>query len=48
MIIETVDPKSKERLTQAIEELSELIKQHLKAETNIYYLEKDNDEIVID
>ena len=48
MIIETVDPKSKERLTQAIEELSELIKQHLKAETKIYYLEKDNDEIVID
>lgn len=31
-IIETVDPKSKERLTQVIEELSELIKQHLKAE----------------
>ena len=48
MIIETVDPKSKERLVQAIEELSELIKQHLKAETKIYYLEKDNDEIVID
>ena len=48
MIIETVDPKSKDRLTQAIEELSELIKQHLKAETKIYYLEKDNDEIVID
>ena len=48
MIIETVDPKSKEILTQAIEELSELIKQHLKAETKIYYLEKDNDEIVID
>ena len=48
MIIETVNPKSKERLTQAIEELSELIKQHLKAETKIYYLEKDNDEIVID
>lgn len=48
MIIETVDPKSKERLVQAIEELSELIKQHLKAETKIYYLEKDNDSIVID
>ena len=48
MIIETVDPKSSQRLMPAIEELSLLIKEKLKGETEIFYLEKDRDEIVID
>ena len=48
MIIDTVDPKSSQRLMPAIEELSLLIKEKLKGETEIFYLEKDRDEIVID
>ena len=32
----------------AIEELALLIKEKLKGETEIFYLEKDRDEIVID
>ena len=48
MIIETVDPKSSQRLMPAIEELALLIKEKLKGETEIFYLEKDRDEIVIE
>lgn len=48
LVIETVDPRSKERLESAIEELAKLISEKLHAQTAIYYLEKDNDEIAID
>lgn len=48
LIIETIDPKSKERLNAAIDELSKLIKENLNGDTEIFYLEKDNDQIVIE
>ena len=48
MVIETVDQKSMERLNGAIEEMASLISKHLGGEATVYYLDKNNREIIIE
>lgn len=48
MVIETVDQKSMERLNEAIEEMASLISKHLGGEATVYYLDKNNREIIIE
>ena len=48
MVIETVDQKSMERLNTAIEEMASLISTHLGGEATVYYLDKNNREIIIE
>lgn len=48
MVIETVDQKSMERLNGAIEEMASLISKHLGGEAAVYYLDKNNREIIIE
>ena len=48
MVIETVDQKSMKRLHTAIEEMASLISTHLGGEATVYYLDKNNREIIIE
>ena len=48
MVIETVDQKSIKRLHTAIEEMASLISTHLGGEATVYYLDKNNREIIIE
>lgn len=48
MVIETVDQKSMERLNTAIEEMASLISTYLGGEATVYYLDKNNREIIIE